>query len=62
MHECQKNNIIVNFIIQKLKNKHISLKKYTDWAILGHVTQNLEFYFSAENVPLINNMSILYTI
>ena len=24
-------------------NKHISLKKYTDWAILGHVTQNLEF-------------------
>ena len=22
---------------------HISLKKYTDLAILGHVTQNLEF-------------------
>jgi hypothetical protein len=38
-----KKNIIVNFIIQKLKNKDISLKKYTDWAILGHVTQNLEF-------------------
>ena len=32
----------MNSIIQKLKNKHISLKKYTDWAILGHVTQNLE--------------------
>ena len=45
MHECQKKNIIVNFIIQKLKNKHISLKKYTDWAILDHVTQNLEFWF-----------------
>ena len=41
----KKRNIIVNFIIQKLKNKHISLKKYTDWAILGHVTQNLEFWF-----------------
>ena len=42
MHLCQK---IVNFIIHKLKNKHISLKKCTDWAILGHVTQNLEFWF-----------------
>ena len=40
-----KKHIIVNFIIQKLKNKHISLKKYTDWATLGHVTQNLEFWF-----------------
>ena len=38
-----KKHIIVSFIIQKLINKHISLKKYTDWAILGHVTQNLEF-------------------
>jgi hypothetical protein len=38
-----KKNIIVNFNIQKLNNKHISLKKYTNWAILGHVTQNLEF-------------------
>ena len=27
---CQKN-IIVNFIIQKLKSKHTSLKKYTNW-------------------------------
>ena len=45
MHECQKKNIIVNFVIQKSTNKHISLKKYTDWAILGHVTQNLEFWF-----------------
>ena len=25
-------DIIVNFIIQKLKNKHIFLKKYTNWA------------------------------
>ena len=22
------------------------------WVIIGHVTQNVEFYFSAENVPL----------
>ena len=40
-----KKHKILNFIIQKLKNKHIFLKKYTDWAILGHVTQNLEFWF-----------------
>ena len=38
-----KKNIIVNFIIQKLKNEYISLKEYTNWAILGNVTQNLEF-------------------
>ena len=31
MHECKKNNnIILNFIIQKLKSKHTSLKKYTN--------------------------------
>ena len=28
-----------------MTNKHISLKKYIDCAILGHVTQNLEFWF-----------------
>ena len=39
----KKKHIIVNFIIQKLTNKHIFLKKYTDWAILDHV--NLEFWF-----------------
>ena len=50
---CPKKHIIVNFIIQRLKNKHISIKKYTDWAILGHVTQNSEFRSSAENVALI---------
>ena len=38
-----KKNIIVNFTIQKLKNKHISLKKYTNWAMLSPVTQDLEF-------------------
>ena len=27
-------DIIVNFIIQKLKSKHTSLKKYTNWAKL----------------------------
>ena len=31
MWECQKN-ISVNFILQKLKSKHTSLKKYTNWA------------------------------
>ena len=31
----KKTQIFVNFTIQKLKNKHISLKKYTNWAILG---------------------------
>ena len=49
-----KRHIIVNFVIQKLKNKHISLKKYTDWAILGHVTQNLEFWNSVQKMcPLV---------
>ena len=38
-----KKTIILNFIIQKLKSKHTSLKKYTNWAMLSHVTQNLEF-------------------
>ena len=27
----------------KLKSKHTSLKKYTNWAKLSHVTQDLEF-------------------
>ena len=46
-----KKNIVVIFIIQKLKIKHISLKKYTDWAILGYVTQNLEFWFQRKCAP-----------
>ena len=29
IHNYAKKNVIVNFIIQKLKNKHTSLKKYT---------------------------------
>ena len=28
MHKCVKQNIIVHFIIQKLKNEHTFLKKY----------------------------------
>ena len=35
IHNYVKQNIIVNFIIQKLKNKHTSLKKYTNWAKLS---------------------------
>jgi hypothetical protein len=30
MHNYVKQNITVNFIIQKLKNKHTFLKKYTN--------------------------------
>ena len=61
MHECQKKNIIVNFIIQKLKNKHISIKKYTDWAILGHVKQYLEFWFQCrKGAPKIHNFFSKY--
>ena len=31
MYNYGKQNIIVNFIIEKLKNKDTFLKKYTDW-------------------------------
>ena len=31
MHKCIKQNIIVHFIIQKLKNKHTFLKKHANW-------------------------------
>ena len=34
IHNYVKKNIIVNFIIQKLKSKRTSLKKYTNWAKL----------------------------
>ena len=34
MCECQKENIIVNFINRKLKSQRISLKKYANWAKL----------------------------
>ena len=34
IHNYVKKNIIVNFIIQKLKSKHTSLKKCTNWANL----------------------------
>ena len=43
MCECQEN-IIVNFIIQKLKSKHTSLEKYTNWAKIpskNHPYQNM---------------------
>ena len=38
-----KKIIFVNFIIQNLKSKHSSLKKYTNWGKLSHMTQDLEF-------------------
>ena len=34
IHNYVKKHIIVNFIIQKLKSKHTSLKKYKNWAKL----------------------------
>ena len=35
IHNYVKQNIVVTFIIQKLKNKHTFLKKYTNWAKLS---------------------------
>ena len=44
MHNYVKQIITVNFIIQKLKNKHIFLKKYTNWESWGTSGQeNLTF-------------------
>ena len=31
MHKCDKQNIIVGFIIKTLKNIHTFLKKYKNW-------------------------------
>ena len=36
-------DIIVNFVIQKLKSKHTSCAKYTNCGKLSHVAQDLEF-------------------
>ena len=38
-------DIIVNFIIQKLKNQHTFLKKYTNWAKLSSLilTERVSF-------------------
>ena len=37
-----KENIIVNFIIQKLKSKYTFLKRYTNWAMLSHLEFSCE--------------------
>ena len=44
MHKCVKQNIILHFIIKKLKNKHTFLKKYTNWESWGisHLTEREE--------------------
>ena len=39
----KKKNIIVKFIIQKLKSKHTSLKKYTNWAKLINPAHTYKF-------------------
>ena len=38
-----KKNIIVNFIIQKLKSKYTSLQKYTNWAKLINPAYTYKF-------------------
>ena len=40
--ECQKN-IIVNFVIQKLKSKPTPIKKYTNWAKLINPAYTYKF-------------------
>ena len=55
--------IIVTFIIQKLKSKHISLKKYTNWAMLICVTHTSEFLCETRKWdPLFNNCLNMYVI
>ena len=39
IHNYVKQNIIENFIIKKLKNKHTFLKKYTNWAKLSSLEE-----------------------
>ena len=43
MYNYGKENIIVNFIIQKLKSKHTSPKKYTNWAKLINPANTYKF-------------------
>jgi hypothetical protein len=43
IHNYVKQNIILNFIIQELKNNYTFLKKLPNWAKLSHVTRDLEF-------------------
>ena len=42
IHNYVKNNMIVNFIIQRLKSKHTSLKKYTNCAKLIYFLSHFE--------------------
>ena len=63
IHNYFKQNIIVNFIIKKLKNKHTFLKKYTYWAKLSSLfsTEQEEKktrYFA----PMAQNMRILFSL
>ena len=43
-------NIIMNFIIQKLKSKHTFLKKYTNWAQLINPAYNYKFQLKTTQV------------
>ena len=52
-----KQNIIVNVIIQQLKNKHIFLKKYTNWAKLS----SLVLTEQEETKPDISHLSVVST-
>ena len=57
-----KKNIIVNFIIQKLKSKHTSLKTYTNWARLSHVTQDLEFMLNTYSRKYVKKWELRYVV
>ena len=48
----KKNPIILNFIIQKLKNKHTSLNKYTNWAKLINTAYTYKFQLKTTKVML----------
>ena len=57
-------DIIVNFIIQKLKNKHTFLKKYTNWAklsslVLREQEETKNRYFAPVRTLLIAPLSFV---
>ena len=53
IHNYVKKNIIVNFIIQKLKSKHTSFKKYTNWAKLINPTYTYKFQLKTTQIPYV---------
>ena len=72
MHNYVKQNITVNFIIQKLKSQHTSFKKYTNWAKLVYFSlvlrereekkTNISHPSLQESVLLISKQWLLFTV